>query len=226
LTGLQQDPWLGAQLGKPAFSATSQIDRKELPRGPAFVSAKVDVSEVLGLLRLQHLGFQVIDTNVQMMRSAAAIAFTTNSVRFARSEDENDVRATALEAFVHDRFHRDPEIAADTASRIKAEWAGNFFSGRRGDWMVVAVADGRPRAFLQILRDKADALAIDLIAVSPKYQRRGFAGAMINFAVKACLGKVAPMRVGTQIANIPSLGLYAGLGFEITSASYVLHMHR
>ena len=91
--------------------------------------------------------------------------------------------------------------------------------------MVIATTDERPRAFLQLLRHKTNEIVIDLIAVSPEYQRRGLAAAMISFAAEACLGQSAVMQVGTQIANIPSLSLYAGLGFRISSASYALHMH-
>jgi hypothetical protein len=34
------------------------------------------------------------------------------------------------------------------------------------------------------------------------------------------------MRVGTQIANIPSLRLYERLGFTMAESAYVLHAHR
>ena len=34
------------------------------------------------------------------------------------------------------------------------------------------------------------------------------------------------VRVGTQIANIPSLRLYESLGFRIADTHYVLHYHK
>jgi hypothetical protein len=33
------------------------------------------------------------------------------------------------------------------------------------------------------------------------------------------------VKVGTQIANVPSLNVYTSLGFKITSSHYVFHMN-
>jgi GNAT superfamily N-acetyltransferase len=223
---LRRDDWLSKRLGKPAFQGESCEDLAELPPGPAFVGVKVPVFAIAGVGALEEAGFRLIDTNVQLERAASALHHARGSVRFARPTDESGVRAIAEHAFVWDRFHRDPLIGATAAAQIKADWAGNFFAGVRGDWMVVAGTPGKPEGFLQLLRGEDGAVVIDLIAVSPDRQGAGLGRAMIAFAVEACLGEVAPMRVGTQIANMPSLALYGRLGFRIISAAYVLHLHR
>jgi hypothetical protein len=33
------------------------------------------------------------------------------------------------------------------------------------------------------------------------------------------------IKVGTQIVNAPSIGLYTAMGFEFSGASYVFHYH-
>jgi ribosomal protein S18 acetylase RimI-like enzyme len=168
----------------------------------------------------------VLDTNVQLARDAAPMAVQAAQARFAEPGDERGVRAIAGDAFTFDRFHRDPAIDSATAARIKADWAGNFFAGQRGDWMVVAGKLGKPEGFLQLLKRDDGTVVIDLVAVSSASRGQGLAQAMIAFAAEACLSRAATMRVGTQIANLPSLALYDRLGFRIVSAGYVLHLHR
>lgn len=162
----------------------------------------------------------MIDTNVQLKRSGNVLAEGPAQVRPAEPDDALSVKALAAEAFVFDRFHRDPQIGHGPASRLKAEWAGNFFSGRRGDRMVVAEDQEGVCGFLQLIDADHDTV-IDLIAVNGRCRGKGVARSMIALAAK----NASAMRVGTQIANLPSLALYETLGFRMTAASYVLHLH-
>lgn len=221
---LREDIWLSERLGKPAFRAAGTPEN--LPRGPAFVDVKVDAADTARLLQFQAAGFGVIDVNVQLVRDAGPLPPPTGSSHFAGREDEAGVRAIAAEAFVFDRFHRDPNIGDAAASRIKADWAGNFFTGGRGKWMVVAGDPGKPEGFLQLLSGAEDEVIIDLIATGLPTRGKGHARDMIAFAAAHCLSGRVRLRVGTQIANAPSLALYESMGFRVASAAYVLHLHR
>jgi ribosomal protein S18 acetylase RimI-like enzyme len=220
----REDVWLSQRLGKPAYRAGHVPE--SLPHGPAFIDAKVDASDTTQLLQFQAAGFCVIDVNVQLVRNAGPLPPPAGSSRFAGREDEAGVRAIAADAFVFDRFHRDPEIGHKAASRIKADWAGNFFTGGRGEWMVVAGPPGKPEGFLQLMRGAGDEIIIDLVATAVTARGKGHARNMIVFAATNCLSAPTHLRVGTQIANAPSLALYESLGFRVASAAYVLHLHR
>ena len=132
----------------------------------------------------------------------------------------------AAEAFVYDRFHRDPAIGGVTASRIKADWAGNFFAGGRGEWMVTAGAPGKPEGFLQLLKGDDGAVAIDLVAVPLAHRGKGLARAMIAFAAEACLGRAAT-HASRHPAGEPAIAVAVSgrLGFHVTGANYVFHLH-
>lgn len=216
---LKPDAWLSEILGKPAWHL-SGVDFTA-PDGRAFIDAKVAVDNTGTLVALQTEGFAVVDVNIQLERPAGALPRPTGTVRDAVPSDKAAVAALAGDAFVYDRFHRDPAIDHATASRLKAEWAGNYFAGARGDRMIVAENDGHVCGFLQLLTGTDGAMVIDLIAVAAKSRGKGCARAMISLAAAA--GR--PMRVGTQIANLSSLKLYEALGFRMASASYVLHLH-
>lgn len=215
---LKRDAWLSQILGKPAWHLSGADF--SAPEGHAFIDAKIAVDDVPAILALQAKGFAVMDVNVLLERPAGALA-RLGAAREAMPDDASAVTSLASEVFVYDRFHRDPAIGHATASRLKAEWAGNYFRGARGDRMIVAEDGGHVCGFLQLLTAADGATVIDLIAVGPQNRGRGCARAMITLA--AADGR--PMRVGTQIANLPSLALYESLGFRIASASYVLHLH-
>ena len=67
-------------------------------------------------------------------------------------------------------------------------------------------------------------LTIDLIATMEKYRGRGIAERMIRYAEGHCHG-FDTIKVGTQIANMPSLKLYERMGFRISDSQYVFHYH-
>ncbi|MDA0266988.1 MAG: GNAT family N-acetyltransferase, partial [Cyanobacteria bacterium] len=150
---------------------------------------------------------------------------TLKACRWATPEDEAEVTAIAAQSFTVSRFHLDPQIPNAIANQIKAAWARNFFIGQRGDWMVVAVVQGKVAGFLQLLQSQANALILDLLAVDPNYRGQGLGRSMITYAAHHCLQSLRKIQVGTQVANIPALNLYKSLGFQVEQASYVLHLH-
>lgn len=189
------------------------------------IETRVPVDRVADLALVTAHGFRLIDTNVQLARAAGSNDAETAGCRFAVAADEAEVRAIAAHAFSQTRFHLDPQIPKALANRIKEEWVGNFFAGRRGEWMIVAEHDRRVSGFCQVLRSAGDVLVIDLIAVAERGRGRRLAAAMIEYAAAACLGRPGAMIVGTQIANVRSLALYTRLGFSVSSASYIFHLH-
>jgi ribosomal protein S18 acetylase RimI-like enzyme len=228
---LRRDDWLSTFLGKPAYhlnGCPKKFDRKDLPKGPCFVDAKIPVADIRYVSLLLNIGFKLVDTNIQMHRDAQKTATVNHAVRFAdpaAAKDSLQVRKVAGDSFSFSRFHLDPDISDHTASRIKEAWAGNFFNGNRGQWMVVAEDKKEIAGFLQLLKKNDDQIVIDLIAVNQQSRGKGLASAMIDFAAGNCLGKPATMQVGTQVANFPSLQLYTRLGFRIVSSAYLFHLH-
>ncbi|MBA2587453.1 MAG: GNAT family N-acetyltransferase [Alphaproteobacteria bacterium] len=219
---LTPDPWLSGILGKPAYHLTD--GEFVAPGGKAFVDTKVPEADHAGVQRLQNLGFAVMDINVQFTRPAGPLHPSQVPVRAAVAGDEAGVRALAADAFVFDRFHRDPAIGRVAACRVKAEWAGNYFAGKRGDRMIVADDEAGICGFLQLLRARDGGTIIDLVAVAGRSRGQGIARAMIAQAANAA--DTGSMMVGTQIANQPSIALYQSLGFARASTSHVLHFHK
>ena len=223
------DDWLSRILKRPAYSLkkfNTNLKQKDLPKGKKFIWSKVSVNDIKRLVCLENLGFYVVDTNVNFILSENINTPKTSNLRFAKQSDEKQVRALAKNAFKQSRFYKYPKITNKKASKIKEEWAGNFFIGRRGSWMVVVEENSKIVGFLQLLKKNINTIVIDLIAVDKKKRRNGLAKKMISYAYRNCLKKNVKIEVGTQIANISSIQFYSKLNFHMYSASYVLHMHK
>ena len=238
------DPWLTEMLGFDVFrleiddlladkfndsrSEERQMVDSILKRN-VMVYSKIGPISIKSSSFLFNRGFRLVDTNLLMKKELRgqygeeSCVYPDVQIRFARAEDEKGVVALARRSFYLSRFHLDQDIRLEDANDLKAEWARNYFRGTRGQEMVVAVQHGLIIAFLQLLY-LTDQLAIDLIAVDSDYRSRGIGKKIIRYAISHCRN-FTKMRVGTQIANTPSIKLYESLGFKVDSFQHVFHYH-
>jgi ribosomal protein S18 acetylase RimI-like enzyme len=215
-----EDAWLGERLGRPAF--TLEEGDRSLDAGPGFYQAKVDCADVQRVGDLERAGMRVVDVNVTLRRPASPGPDAPGEVRDGAEADRDAVLGIAERDYTVSRFHLDPEIPDARARDIKRSWVDGFFSGARGDRLLVAPAEGRVAGFHLIL-DGDDARTVDLIAVEDGARGRGLGTALL-----AALFAMRPERdvlVGTQVSNRASLRLYQRLGFQVADTRYVLHGH-
>jgi ribosomal protein S18 acetylase RimI-like enzyme len=231
---IARDPWLTAIMlrdvrrvsGAVENGAESEAEQavSDLTRRPGFSYARVPTHDLGTSRLLERCGFYVVDTGITLeTRGLPERRGGEGNVRLARAEDQSAVEAIARHSIVYSRFHLDPEIPRSLAQEIKAQWAGNYFRGQRGDSMVVAEREGEVAGFLQLIHAAGGVLVIDLIAVAEAHRRHGLARQMIGFAVSA--EQPHTVRAVTQSTNIGSLALYQGLGFCIVATNYVFHHH-
>jgi GNAT superfamily N-acetyltransferase len=235
---IKRDAFLESILSRPAYKFnkfTEPIDLKLLQdknynfRG-SFFYTKVDCSNVSRLRVFENSGFKIIEENITLGKKGGDSNLhepfrrrQQYKIRWAQDDDRNFVEDIAKKNFSHDRFHQDPKIDNSLADEIKRQWAGNFFSGKRGDAMIVATVNNRPVAFLLLLLAKKLSV-IDLIAVSKEHRKKGLSKQMIGYALQN-LSDRNRWTVGTQSTNVPSVKLYESMGFQIIDSQYVLHRH-
>jgi len=198
---------------------------KIFEKTPIFIYSRVsasskDISELL-----KELGFDLIDIDIQFEKTGASDRkLSGNSeIRFSKPNDEDGVANVSKNSFINDRFHRDNKIPDEIADTIKEKWTRNFYRGKRGDFMIVALKDGGIIGFLQLIR-RDDTLIIDLIAVDEKYREKHIAGDMIKFAEDS-IKNIKKIWTGTQVSNISSIKLYERLGFTVIDKKNVFHYH-
>jgi len=223
------DRWLSGVLGRPAWkvdAAAADPAAVVARAGRGFFFTRVAAGEVSTVHRFESAGFRVVDTTVTLETPAPALASAVRrpDVRLARPSDRDAVAGLASRSFQWSRLHLDPAVPNELADRSRAEWAGNFFAGERGDALVVAEHVGELAAFLLLLGPADRILTIDLIAVDRDRRRLGLGAACIGFAA-ARFADALVLRVATQAANVASLRFYESLGFRTVSSHYVLHLH-
>ena len=238
---VRQDQWLSDMLGVKVFrldwvEEPSQDFRGNQPRlamlehiliqSPVFVYAKTSVTAHEYIHWMENAKFHLVDTNIRLGRRTLRDQESIDEckMRFATPKDELRTVELARRAFRFSRFHLDPRISQPKADTIKAEWARNFFSGKRGDAMIVAEIKGKIVGFLLLIYDRHRGLVIDLLAVDAQHRRKGVAGSMIAFAENRCTD-FDHIFAGTQVANIASTRMYEKNGFRLASAEYVYHYH-
>lgn len=231
------DEWLAGILSCPVYrlvcpenSKMLDLFKEEIAKvlrmSPVFAFAKLPTKMLEHVHLLEQSGFRLVDTNIQLNKPVQSDrGYSGNcTVRFALPDDNEKVAKLGGSSFKYSRFHLDPLFSKEIADKIKEEWVINYFTGKRGNAMVVAEIRGDLVGFLQLIYSGDDTLIIDLIAVDKQQRRKGIAGDMIAFAEENCKKRNSVV-VGTQLANLPSLRLYEGLGFSICAADYVLHYH-
>jgi len=198
---------------------------KELQSKPVFLYSKIPITSITSIKFIEGRGFNLIDTNVIFEKPIARHhEYVGNcTLRFATPEDKDKVTQLSRENFTYSRFHLDSNFTRDLANTIKAEWVKNYFIGERGDTMIIALSGNVIAGFLLLIYQD-DSLIIDLIATDNDFRRKGIARDMIVYAETQC-HEFDQIRVGTQLANMPSMRFYASTGFKIASAQYTFHYH-
>lgn len=235
---IQRDAFLESILDRPAYKINEFIDPtglkllkdKNYGKRGFFFYAKVNCSNVSTLRIFENSGFKIIEKNITLEKKEGEAHLPESfghrqqyEIRLAQDEDGKFVEQIAETSFYYDRFHQDPKIDNSLANQIKRQWAGNFFSGKRGDAMIVATANNRPVAFLLLLLAKKPSV-IDLVAVSNDHRKKGLGKQMISYAIQN-FSRNNRWLVGTQSTNASSVRLYESLGFQTTGYQYVLHKH-
>ncbi len=235
------DVWLSRVLSRPVYRAAAaspavhngtaqQAGGASLAacmlKSPVFIYAKVPADDAAAVRYLESNGFNVIETNLLLEKPVRPSSPGTAgcTVRLSAPDDAPQVVELARSNFDYSRFHMDDRFAKQEAHRLKAAWVGSYYSGSRGNAMVVALAGERIVGFLLLIFAGSDALVIDLIAVARDFRRKGVAGAMIAFA-ESSVHSFTTIRAGTQAVNTPSVRLYENLGFRLKAAQYTLHYH-
>jgi ribosomal protein S18 acetylase RimI-like enzyme len=235
-----KDEWLGNILNKSVYKLNlddeyikkikdkKSEENKELfeiiNKKNVFIYSKIPSTSIKQTKLLEKLKFNLIDTNIVFEKDI----FSQNKkyqhkIRFAKKNDEKNVKELSGKSFRFSRFHLDEQIPNKLANEIKFKWVENFFKGNRGDNMILAIVDNNIVGFLLIL-EKKKSIFIDLIALDEKHRGKQIGEEMIAFAENNFKDK-DKIIVGTQIANTPSIRFYEKCGFRVIETYYVFHYH-
>lgn len=242
---IREDAWFSGVFGHPVFriqvdaaaaaSVADLIRSHAAAQRAAMYYTKVDTNDVELVRQLSAAGLYVVEGNITLGIDApscegvpAPVDESGCAVSDIAAEQQEQVLAIAGSAFQYTRFHLDPLVPNGIADRIKYEWIANYVRKQRGTALLVASDGQRAMGFLAVLasiHDGQQVRTIDLLGVARNSRRRGVATALVAAFIARYRGCANSLRVGTQVANLPSLQLYQNFGFSIVKTAYVMHMH-
>jgi dTDP-4-amino-4,6-dideoxy-D-galactose acyltransferase len=199
--------------------------------GVRYLMVRVPAGDVAAIDQLENLGFRTVDGILSFGRSLDELAPAEGApvVRRAEAQDIPALREIAGSSFALDRFHSDPIIGKDKADDVQRAWVDNSCQGF-ADCVLVAVLGGEIAGFTTLKLDRTAERElgikvglVDLVAISPRYRRRGLAHALSLSSLRwfrdAGCGWV---EVGTQLANVHAARVYQSAGFRLTASSLTL----
>ncbi len=227
------DPFLEKHLDKPALTlildGEPDVDfllkelTRELGGRAGFVQAALDPARICQRMALEDMGFRLADATIHFEGVPRFAVPPRVDARLARAEDEALVREMAANSLTLNRFSQDPGVPEEKARAIKADWAGNYFAGERGDALYLALLDGVPKGFLLLLR-RPGAVVVDLIAVEAEARGQGLGTALAAAAMEGEPGG-RPLSAGTSAANAAAMAFYQSLGLRAVELTYHHHLH-
>ena len=246
---LKTDKWLSEILEINSYNLNYSIecDLDEIKKTisklhkNSFITAKISSNNINKLIKIQDCGFFLIDCLLNYsVTTKELINYNNQSVsnlkffiRESLNEEKDYITEIASKSFLYSRFHQDPNISKNKASKIKSEWIKNFFNGKRGDKLFVAVSEKNSEVigFILLIEKenfllKTKDIVIDLISVNAKFKQNGIGLALIKYAANYYKSATKKFRAGTQAVNIPANRLYQKLSFKLYETSYVFHFHK
>ena len=240
----QRDDWLSSALGYAVYrvmidgQTPPEPDQLAATSAPllnryerAFYFAKVPTTASGWMATLTRIGFMVMDVNVtfaypveQPLQVDLNPAITVQPIK---PEYHDAVLDIAKSCFVYSRFHLDPHISPQ-ADGLKREWIHSYVKKQRGVGLYVALVKGVPAGFLAVIDAQHGTerrIIVDLIGVDKAFQGQGVGTALMAYFVQTFQGECDSLRVGTQVANVPSIRLYERMGFRFVGSIYVMHAH-
>jgi len=220
-----------------------ELTRSLADRETQCVVCKVHSNELPVVHALEQRGFLLMDSLLDFVFDFSGTPLQQinppkrdKQLRIRRAElaDLSALMAINEKAFTgyFGRYHADPQMPPDTATKIYAEWVRSAFQGW-ADWILVAEVDGRIAGYglwrkpLEIeARNSLRVAHYDLAAIDPEFVGRGLWTALM-FDGMSIARNYAQYLVGpVHVCNYPVQHTLQKLGWRISGARHSFHKWR
>lgn len=203
--------------------------RRALEQPFEFLLCKVSTARTDVVHELERNGFLLVETAVHYVfdcRHAVPRIEVPCTIRHARQGDRDAAVAVARAAFASHfgRFHADPNIARDDATRVYEEWIRSSFDGY-ADAILLAVNGDRVIGF-SVWRAEGKDVHYSIGGVDPAYHTRGVFRALTAAGMELWRDRADTIDGPTHIRNLAVQRAYLSLGWELRESAYTFHRWR
>jgi len=200
---------------------------------------RLNTNEVQLIQYMENIGFNIIDTVVtfsaliEEVNDSITMDDQKVQIRTVKGHDLTQLQSIAKEIFTLDRFHKDPVINKESADNLYKKWIENSCLKIVVSEVMVAEINGEIVGFITCKfnnsnKDNGNSTTgiIDLVGVSKSVQGMGIGKILVNGAIGWFKNKkIATVKVGTQLINIPAIRLYQNMGFVIEGSQFTLRKY-
>lgn len=183
---------------------------------PVFWQSQVDITDVTQINLLLRSGFTWASNTLKFAKTFLPINAEQRVLFKATAWDLQQVRQFVPGLYTDSRYHLKGFFAASDADKLYDTWLQRAFSGDFDDELLVCSKGGVATGFvtLKYLQQKA---RIGLIGVNPAYTAQGIGTCILNSLEAYCHKQgIHTISVQTQLSNLPAIGLYTKMGYEVT----------
>jgi ribosomal protein S18 acetylase RimI-like enzyme len=164
---------------------------------------------------VEQAGWSLVDVGLDFVtRQLKSNQPADSTVRRSRDDDLPALRELAATAFVHSRFAADPFFSEAEVEAFHRQWVTNLHNGL-AQAVLVSVDAGDVTGFVSCSL-LGSAGRIPLIAVKDGRRGAGIGKSLVQAALAwFSASGAAEVRVKTQAANTPAVGLYERAGFVL-----------
>jgi ribosomal protein S18 acetylase RimI-like enzyme len=139
--------------------------------------------------------------------------------------DQVTLENLAIVSSAQSRFRKDSLIPTLMADELYRLWIRKAINEPDSHEIIAKTVEGSIAGMFS-LSLTPELIKIELVAVDPKYQKKGIAGdlmqACFNYSKK---GGFKVVQVTTQLENSAACQLYRKFGFKIVETKYIYHLH-
>jgi GNAT superfamily N-acetyltransferase len=163
------------------------------------------------------------------LKTLSAPAKTSHAVRQAKAGEGERLKEIVVSAFATYRGHyaNDARLPRQVTVAIYQDWIASAAGGQGDERGVLVMAEhSQPAGFILLSIDERKIARVDLVAVDPVFQSRGFFENLMTAAIDwAKRREAAALTIETQLANERVHRVCRRLGFNLVHSEHQLHYY-
>ena len=217
-----------------------EVIRLIADRGTECVTSKIHPNELSAIHTLERHDFLLMDTLLDFVVDFSRTPLDGLdrqkkieglSIRPAKPTDIAELVALSEKAFAdyNGRYHADPKIPRDVATKIYGEWVRSSFQGW-ADWILVAEIGGEIAGYgiwkkpsQSEMKHSLDSAHYSLAAIDPNFSDRGLYSALAFDGMRIARDFAQRVLGPVHVSNYPVQHALQKLGWRISGARHSFH---
>ena len=223
---LVKDLWLSRALNINCFNVKT-LPKAKIIKKNTLITCKIKYDKKDDLINKKNNSkFKLIGQNVIFSKNINIKNISPNinlDFEVSKKKDEQKIINICLKNMKSSRFDLDLRISRMKVKQIRINWISSYFLKLENKFIYSVLFRNKLVGLLCILRKKKN-IIIDLIAISKKYNGKGFGSAIID-NLQLQFPKLKNIIVGTYKKNKKAMLFYKKYGFKEIKTYNVFHYY-